>query len=165
MSEKHSEETISRVYEAGYHVIPSVQEGDVEQIVAAIRSEIEKQGGSLIAEGSPSLMKLSYDMEQRVGEKLVAHDRGYFGWIKFEAGTHAAKALTDALNAHKQIFRSIVFKTVREDTRAKYKAPQLREVKRSDTLKAAPRKVETSDDAAPVSEADLEKALETLTAE
>lgn len=165
MSDRHSEEVITRVYEAGYHIIPSVKEEDVEQVVASIRSEIEKQGGSLIAEGSPSLMKLSYDMEQRVGEKLVGYDRGYFGWIKFEAGTHAAKALTDALNAHKQIFRSIVFKTIREDTRAKYKAPQLREVKRTDMLKAAPRKVEQASDAAPVSEADLEKALETLTAE
>lgn len=165
MSEKHSEEIISRVYEAGYHIVPSVKEEDVDQIVASVRAEIEKQGGSLIAEGAPSLLKLSYDMEQRVGEKLVAHDRGYFGWIKFEAPTAAAKALTDALNANKQVFRSIVFKTIREDTRAKYKAPQLREVKRSDTLKAAPRKIETSEDSAPVSEADLEKALETLTAE
>lgn len=165
MSEKHSEEIIPRVYEAGYHIVPSVKEEDVDQIVASVRAEIEKQGGSLIAEGAPSLMKLSYDMEQRVGEKLIAHDRGYFGWIKFEAPTTAAKALTDALNANKQVFRSIVFKTIREDTRAKYKAPQLREVKRSDTLKAAPRKIETSEDSAPVSEADLEKALETLTAE
>lgn len=165
MSDTHSEETISRIYEAGYHIIPSVKEEDVDQVVSGIRAEIEKQGGSLIAEGAPSLMKLSYDMEQRVGEKLVTYDRGYFGWLKFEAGTHAAKALTDALNAHKQIFRSIVFKTIREDTRAKYKAPQLREVKRTDTLKAAPRRVESADDTAPVSEADLEKALETLTAE
>ena len=165
MSDTHSEEAISRIYEAGYHIVPSVKEEDVDQVVAGIRSEIEKQGGSLIAEGAPSLMKLSYDMEQRVGEKLVAHDRGYFGWLKFEAGTHAAKALTDALNGNKQIFRAIVFKTIREDTRAKYKAPQLREVKRTDTLKASPRKVEPKEDVAPVSEADLEKALETLTSE
>lgn len=165
MSDTHNEEAVTRIYEAGYHIIPSVKEEDVDAVVAGIRSEIEKQGGSLIAEGAPSLMKLSYDMEQRVGEKLVAHDRGYFGWLKFEAPTAAAKALTDALNANKQIFRSIVFKTIREDTRAKYKAPQLREVKRTDTIKASPRKVESKDDVAPVSEEDLEKALETLTSE
>lgn len=155
-------EVISRIYEAGYIVVPTVKEEDVEKAVSTIRSEIEKLGGSFIAEGAPALMKLAFDMDKREGEKHVAYDRGYFGWIKFEAGTHAAKALTDALQANKQILRSMVFKTLREDTRAKFKAPQLREVKRTDTIKASARKEE---DKTPVSEVDLDKALETLTQE
>jgi hypothetical protein len=57
------------------------------------------------------------------------------------------------------------FKTIREDTRAKFKAPQLREVKRTDTIKAAPRKAPEGEEKEAVSEADLEKALETLTQE
>jgi ribosomal protein S6 len=162
-AENHENEVVTRIYEAGYHIVPTVKEDDVEKVVSGIRSEIEKLGGSFIAEGAPTLMKLSFDMDKREGEKHVGYDRGYFGWIKFEAGTHAAKALTDALQANTQILRSIVFKTLREDTRAKFKAPQLREVKRTDTIKAAPRK--TEEDKAPVSEADLEKALETLTQE
>lgn len=159
----HENETVTRIYEAGYHIMPTVKEEDVEKVVSGIRSEIEKLGGSFIAEGAPSLLKLSFDMDKRDGEKHVAHDRGYFGWLKFEAGTYAAKALTDSLKANPQVLRALVFKTVREDTRAKLKAPQLREVKRTDTIKAAPRK--TEEDKAPVSEVDLDKALETLTAE
>lgn len=162
-AENHENETPTRIYEAGYIIVPTVSEEDVEKAVSGIRSEIEKLGGSFIAEGAPSLVKLAFDMDKREGEKHVAYDRGYFGWLKFEAGTHAAKELTDSLKANPQVLRSIVFKTVREDTRAKFKAPQLREVKRTDTLKAAPRKAE--EDKAPVSEADLEKALETLTQE
>jgi ribosomal protein S6 len=155
-------EVISRIYEAGYIVVPTVKEEDVEKVVSGIRSEIEKLGGSFIAEGAPALIKLAFDMDKREGEKHVAYDRGYFGWIKFEAGTHAAKALTDTLQADKQILRSMVFKTLREDTRAKFKAPQLREVKRTDTIKTSARKEE---DKTPVSEVDLDKALETLTQE
>lgn len=157
-------EIISRIYEAGYTIVPTVKEEDVEKVVSSIRSEIEKLGGSFIAEGAPSLLKLSFDMEVREGEKHVAYDRGYFGWLKFEAGTHAAKALTDSLQANPKILRSMVFKTLREDTRAKFKAPQLREVKRTDTIKASARKTEI-EDKAPVSEVDLDKALETLTKE
>jgi hypothetical protein len=58
----------------------------------------------------------------------------------------------------------MVFRTIREETRARLKAPQLREVKRGAeaTKTATPRKTE---EAAPVSEADLDKALETLTIE
>jgi hypothetical protein len=54
----------------------------------------------------------------------------------------------------------MVFRTVREETRARLKAPQLREVKRGDTPKPAPRKAEES---APVNEEQIEKAIETLT--
>ncbi len=162
-ADTHEEkEVVTRVYEAGYHIVPTVKEEDVEKVVARIRGEIEKLGGSFIAEGAPSLIKLAYDMDKREGEKHIAYDRGYFGWIKFEAGTDSAKALTAFLNADASILRSIVFKTVREDTRAKFKAPQLRDVKRSDTIKAAPRKAEGEEKEA-VSEVDLEKALETLT--
>jgi len=163
--ESNENEVINRVYEAGYHIVPTVKEEDVEKVVSSIRSEIEKLGGSFISEGAPSLLKLSFSMDMREGEKHVGYDRGYFGWLKFEADTHAAKALTDALTANPLILRSIVFKTLREDTRAKFKAPQLREVKRTDTIRSSPRKAPEGEVAAPVSEVELEKALETLTAE
>ncbi len=73
---------LTRVYEVGYHVVPTVKEGDVEKIVGEIRSHIEKAGGSFIAEGTPSLVKLSYAVEMRESEKYVAYDRAHFGWIK-----------------------------------------------------------------------------------
>ncbi|MBV9159350.1 MAG: 30S ribosomal protein S6 [Candidatus Kaiserbacteria bacterium] len=158
-----SEEGFSRVYEIGYHIIPTVAEDKLEKIVGDIRSQIEKAGGSFIAEGAPSLMRLSYEMTAREGDKNVVHDRGYFGWIKFEANPEAAVLLDNALRDHTSILRHIVFKTVREDTRAKMKAPTLREVKRTDTIKTTPRREEEV--SAPVSEADLDKALEDLTTE
>lgn len=163
--EAQENETVTRIYEVGYHIVPTVAEGDVEKVVAQIRSEIEKQNGSFISEGAPSLIKLSYAMDKREGERHVDYDRGYFGWIKFEASTDSAAILTAALKANAQILRSIVFKTLREDTRAKFKAPQLRTVARTDTIKAAPRQAPATEEKEAVSEADLEKALETLTQE
>jgi len=153
---------ISRVYEAGYHISPLVKEEDIEKIVSEIRAVVEKGDGSFIAEGAPVLMKLSYDIEGMEAGKKHFFDRGYFGWLKFESSSETADLLRISLEKHPSIFRSMVFRTVREETRARLKAPQLREVKRGDTPKAAPRKVEES---APVSEADLDKALETLTLE
>jgi ribosomal protein S6 len=164
-AEKQENEVVTRIYEAGYHVVPTVKEEDVDKVVAQIRSEIEKLGGSFIAEGAPSLMKLAFPMDKREGERHIEYDRGYFGWLKFEASTDSANKLMAVLKTNASILRSIVFKTVREDTRAKFKAPQLREVKRTDTIKAAPRKAPESEEKEAVSEVDLEKALETLTAE
>lgn len=154
----------ARVYEVGYHVIPTVPEENIEKIVGDIRSAIEQAGGAFIAEGAPVLMKLSYPMISREGDKNVEHDRGYFGWIKFESSVVAAQALEESLKTNTSILRHIVFRTVREETRARMKAPTLREVKRTDTLKTSPRREEDAT-AAPVSEVDLDKALNEITSE
>ena len=164
-TEEKGTETL-RIYEVGYHIIPSVKEEDVEKVVSEIRAQIEQSGGSFISEGAPDLIKLAYPMTTREGEKYLEHDRAYFGWIKFESAPEAARALEEALIAKPTIVRCIVFKTVREDTRAKMKAPTLREVKRTDTIKATPRRAEgDAKETAPVSEVELDKALEELTVE
>lgn len=159
-----AEAGVSRIYEVGYIIVPSVAEGDVEKAVGAIRAPIELSGGSFIAEGAPSLIRLAYEMTAREGDKNVVYDRGYFGWLKFEAATETARALESQLAADAAILRHIIFRTVREDTRAKIKAPTLREVKTTTTSRPAPRREEDTT-AAPVSEADLEKALTHITAE
>ena len=165
MEPQEKEVAVLRVYEVGYHIVPTVKEEEVEKVVADIRAIIEGVGGSFIAEGAPSMLKLAYDMSIREGEKHVEFDRSYFGWLKFEATTDAAEAIEKALKAHVSVIRALVFKTVREDTRAKMNAPTLRAVQRTDTIQAAPRATAEETKEVPVSEADLDKALETLTAE
>ncbi len=155
----------SRVYEVGYHISPNTKEEDLDKVVSSIRTIIEKNGGSFIAEGAPAMTRLAYPIEVREGEKYAEYDRGYFGWLKFEAVHEAAHALEAALKSDTNFLRTIVFRTVREDTRAKYKAPQLREVKRTDTIKTTARRTEEVATAGPVSEEQLEKALEDITAE
>ena len=155
-----------RVYEIGYHISSNVKEDALEKVVGGIRAQIEKAGGSFIAEGAPSLTRLSYGIEgpqEGEGAKRIMHDRAYFGWIKFESSVAGAHALETALKNNADLIRFILFRTVREDTRAKMKPPTLREVKRTDVIKAAPRRAEEA--AAPVSEEELEKALQDLTAE
>lgn len=151
-----------RVYEIGYHIVPTKKEDELEGVVGAIRSMIEQVGGSFIAEGAPSLTKLSYSISIKENGKRHDYDRGYFGWIKFEGPIFAAATLEQALKAHRDIMRSVLFQTIREETRARFKANSIREIKRSDVLKAAPRTLES---AAPVSEEDLEKAISEITNE
>lgn len=151
----------TRIYEVGYHIHPSVAEENVEKVVGEIRAFIEKAGGSFIAEGAPVLTKLSYNMDSREGDKWASQDRGYFGWIKFEAIVGTAQTLEDMLKEHKSILRHIVFRTVREETRARIKAPTLREVKRTDTIKTTAKRPD--EESVPVSEEDLDKALSDIT--
>ena len=154
-----------RIYEVGYHITPITKENDLERHAGAIRSIVEKAGGSFIAEGAPSLTKLAYPITVCEGEKSTEYDRGYFGWLKFEASTETARELSDALAKNPAILRAMVFRTIREDTRARMKAPTLREVKRTDTIKSSPRQMVGKAPAPPVSEEDLEKALRDITSE
>lgn len=158
------EEKLARIYEVGYIIVPTVKEEALEKIVGTIRTEIEKAGGTFIAEGAPSLTRLMYPMSAEETGKRVEHDRGYFGWIKFEANIEAAHALEKMLKENASVLRFIVFRTVREDTRAKYKAPTLREVKRTDTIRSTPRRI-SEEAKGPVSEEELEKAIQDITAE
>lgn len=154
---------VLRVYEIGYHIIPTVKEDALEPIVAVIRGIIENNGGAFIAEGAPSLMRLSYPMGHRENDKNIEYDRAFFGWIKFEAMTEVAHALDEALKAHSDVLRYMIFRTVREDIRRQIKAPTLREVRRTDVIKQSPHRIEES--AEPVSEAQLDKAIEELIVE
>lgn len=162
-NETGTEESVIRIYEAGYHLSPSIKEEEVVKVVDGIRAVIEKAGGSFIAEGAPALTRLAYPLSSTEGGKRVEHDRAFFGWIKFEAAVGSVEKLEAALERSADVIRSIVFQTVREDTRARIKAPSMREVKRSETIKAPAR--HTEEQKAPVSEEDLDKALKDLTDE
>lgn len=161
--EEGSPEPTLRVYEAGYHLAPTIKEEEIEKVVDGIRSVIEKAGGAFIAEGAPALTRLAYPLSATEGGKRVDYDRAYFGWLKFEAAVDSVEKLEAALKRSADVIRSIVFQTVREDTRARLKSPSLREVKRSETIKAPAR--HTEEQKAPVSEEDLDKALKDLTSE
>jgi len=152
----------SRVYEVGYHVLPTVKEEDVESVVAGIRAFIEKAGGSFIAEGAPVSTKLAYTMFVSNEGKRTGYDRAYFGWIKCEMDGAAAYELATKLEADAQILRSIIFKTVREDTRAAARHSVLREVKRGETIKSKPEKGAEQQVAGEVSEEQLDKSIDEL---
>ncbi|MDP3645737.1 MAG: 30S ribosomal protein S6 [bacterium] len=158
-----SDEVLLRVYEVGYHLAPTVKEEELEGVVGGIRSVIEKVGGSFIAEGAPTLTRLAFPISVVEKGKRSEYDRGYFGWIKFEASIDVVEKLNTALTRSADIIRSIIFQTVREDTRARIKAPTLRDVKRTDVIKSTTR--HAAEVSAPVSEEDLEKALKDITEE
>ena len=133
-------EVTLRIYELGYHIISTVKEEDVDRVTNGIRSVIEKAKGSFIAEGAAQNVKLAYPMYVTNEGKRTRYDRAYFGWIKFEVGAHEAEGIEAAIKANKDVLRSLMFKTVREDTRASARPAGLREVRREGTIKSAPKK-------------------------
>lgn len=105
-----------QVYEAGFHIIPTVSEDVVTQKVAEIRSLIESNGGTIISEEFPKSRALAYTLVKASAGTNKRYHSAYFGWFKFEAPSEAAGAVKKGLDNADYILRHLIVKTVRENT-------------------------------------------------
>ncbi|HEX9608775.1 MAG TPA: hypothetical protein VGA06_01010 [Candidatus Paceibacterota bacterium] len=162
-TEKHSERV---VYELGYHIVPKTGEEQLPKTVATIKEKIEKLGGVFIADEFPAHVTLAYTMVRAHGGKREKFASSYFGWVKFEMGAEHANPLTEWLHSHEPVLRFILFRTVREDTRAPKRVtvvvPKPSEPIRP-KLTTAPKKDKST--AEQVSDEELDRTIEELVVE
>lgn len=105
-----------RVYEVGYLVMPTVNEGDLSQEREALVALITKFKGLVISEGQPQLIDLAYDMSKVINNKRHNYSQAYFGWIKFDVSPSVIEALSTEIEEIESLIRFIMTKTVRENT-------------------------------------------------
>lgn len=149
-------ENDQKIYEVGFHIVPTVAEDDLGVRVTAIRDVIEAHGGKLIADEYPKHMELSYSMVKVASNKRATYHSSYFGWMKFEAEPKGAVLIEKAMQKDDFILRFVLVKTVRENTMAPKKALQRRS---DDETPKAEEKVEVK----PVlTEEELDKTIEDL---
>jgi len=105
-----------RVYELGYLLMPTVDEGDLTSQRDALVALITRFNGSVIDEGQPVLIDLAYSMDTLINNKKHIYSQAYFGWIKFDVSPDDIEALTKETEQVESLLRSIFIKTVRENT-------------------------------------------------
>ncbi len=115
------------VYELGYHLLPTIAEADVPAKVEEIKKFLESFGAEFISEEEPKLINLAYTMIVPRGGHNDKYDTAYFGWIKFEVEKSKVPEIQKELKLNQDILRFILFKTVKEDTRANIDLPELKE--------------------------------------
>lgn len=171
MSENEKEITIEeegtlgedkRVYELGYHLMPTLSDEDVTKAVSDIKTLISKNKGVFISEEFPKLMRLSYTFVIKAEGRGTRFDKAHFGWVKFEMYGDEALTFKAAIDLEKRIIRSIMVRTVREDTVQTYRRTVFNHEAKSDILSAPIKKLETIEEQVPVSEEELDKSIEEL---
>lgn len=105
-----------RVYELGYLVMPSVDEGDLGTQRDALVALITRFEGIVIDEGQPALIDLAYDMDVVIANKRNTFSQAYFGWIKFDVSPKDIEALQTEVDNIDTLIRFILVKTQRENT-------------------------------------------------
>lgn len=112
----HDEHTEPRVYELGYHLVPTLAEEQIPAASGAVRGMIEQISKDVIAEELPVFIDLAYQVVKTIDHKNKRFDEAYFGWIKFEASPLGIAKLEEALKKDENVLRYLVVKTLREDT-------------------------------------------------
>lgn len=114
----NKEDMLVKVYELGYHLIPTLAEEEVPQYVNKIKDALDSYGAVVISEEAPKKMDLAYTMYPSVSNKKQKYAKAYFGWIKFEVDTESAHEFKKWIEGMDEVFRSLLIVTVRENTMA-----------------------------------------------
>jgi ribosomal protein S6 len=147
-----------KVYELGYSLLPILAEENLGEEVSKIKNIIEKNGGLFIGEeGMPKTVRLSYEMSKVIDNKKNVFNTAYFGWVKFEAETSSIKNIEEELKSLKNVLRFILIKSVRE---SKMISPKI-----SSRLSTKTPKVENQKAEGPISEVEVDQAIEELVLE
>jgi len=147
------------VYEVGFHVVPTVEEGNVGAVLEAIRTEITKGNAEIITEQFPQKIALAYTIERAVAGKREKFSSAYFGSIKFAIEREHIPALEAMLRSTTNILRYLLAETVREEATVSRRAVFASNRLEGETIKKPTSAPETPKE---VSEEELQKSIDAL---
>jgi ribosomal protein S6 len=105
-----------KVYELGFHFLPTIAEDDVAVQFSHLKSFIEKRGGEFISEDFPKLRDLAYEISKTVKSQKKRYTKAYFGWVKFTLEADKVEEVEKELKAFDPMLRYLLIKTVAENT-------------------------------------------------
>ena len=106
----------TQVYELGYHVVPTISEGELGAVVSSLKDKITEKGATFRQEEFPTECRLEYTVIKDIENKKERFDRSFFGWLKFEMSPEAVLEIDEYASADSKIIRYLLVKTVAENT-------------------------------------------------
>lgn len=156
----HNEHTEPRIYELGYHLVPTLSAEQIPGASGAVRGMIERISKGIIAEELPVFIDLAYQIVKTIDHKNKRFDDAYFGWIKFEVSPAGIAELEEGLKKDENVLRYLIVKTIRENTFIAKKFASTKVKASEEEVVAAAEEVAV---AAPAEDA-LDKVIEELVA-
>ncbi len=151
-----------KVYELGFHFVPTLSEDDVTVKFSELKSFVEKLGGEFISEDAPKPINLAYDISKTVKAVKKWYKNAYFGWIKFTLVPDEIEALEKQVKEFEPVLRYLLISTVRENTMAEEARERSGRNGRTD---ASEDSSEETEKALPLDNTDTAAAVDTEAAE
>jgi ribosomal protein S6 len=153
-------------YEAAFHVLPTVAEGEVSSVFEDLKAHITKAGGELFDEEAPQRIDLAYDIEQHVEGKNRRFHSAYFGWVRFRIEGGKLPGLTEEIEGMPEVLRTLVLKLTKLEEANPFRYHEaVREEKKVRVVedKEILTEAATEDTSIKVSEEALDESLDRIT--
>lgn len=102
-------------YELAYHVLPTVAEGEVDSVEADIKAFITKAGGQIFDEEAAQRFELAYEIEKYLEGRYRRFSSAYFGWMRFRLDPQALATVTEEVEAHKAMLRTLTVRLTKTE--------------------------------------------------
>lgn len=148
----------NRIYELGFHFVPTISEDDAAVQFSHLKSILEKKNATFISEEAPALISLAYELTKTIKAVKQHYKSAYFGWVKFEIESEAIVDVEKEIKAFDPILRYLLIATVKESTLAPILPKEGKEAKK------APKSGDTETPATPVvvDENQIDKSIDQL---
>ncbi len=159
MENMDEKEVDARVYEVGYLLVPTLEQGNIGAVYSGLKDLVVSFGGELIADDMPRLIPLAYTMLKVVQNVRSKWSTAYFGWVKFYMNPAQVIALKKKLDFDPNVIRFLVLKTVKENTLAIKRFVNRDGIRRRPTAKVAGAEVVLS-----INKEEIDKEIDALVA-
>jgi len=102
-------------YELAYHILPTVAEGEVTAVTDELKALVAKDGGAITDEEAAERFELAYEIDKYLEGRYRKFTSAYFGWIRFTIAPAAIATLTEEVEGHKQILRSLLVRLTKAE--------------------------------------------------
>jgi ribosomal protein S6 len=136
------------LYDLGYHLIDSIPEDEVVSHAKRVQGFIEKEGGKVVNEKAPVRISLAYTISRMTKGKREDYSGAYFGTLIFECERSSLSKIEKAIVADPHVLRHLLIET---------------DAVRVEEALAAEKALE-KEEAPAVSDEELDKSIEALTA-
>lgn len=106
----------TQVYEVGFHILPTVEEGRLQEVLTRMKDLLALKNANVISEDFPKLRQLAFTITKESQGKNLKFNKAYFGAIKFEVAKESLPEIDKAVKNDAEILRYIIVKTVKENT-------------------------------------------------
>ena len=105
-----------KIYELGYHLIPTINEESLGVEVSKLQTIISENGGNIISEEFPQMKNLAFEISKVSENKYNRFNKAYFGWIKFEIDSSVIREIDKKATSNPSVLRFLIVKTVKKNT-------------------------------------------------
>ncbi|MCA9365706.1 30S ribosomal protein S6 [Candidatus Kaiserbacteria bacterium] len=125
-------------YELAFHVLPTVAEGEVSEVISKLKNKITKIGGEIFDEEEAKRFDLAYEIVKHMEGRNRKFTSAYFGWVRFHLESSKVEELTEAVEEEKNILRHLLVKLTKDEEAHPFRFHEALDIKKVETVDAIP---------------------------